>query len=128
VSKKDQEAVEVEEAEVMESNPATPAAPKAAKTKAKKKATSFPKTDNPYVQFSALLQGSEGSEDTLLTPEEIVEQLDKSIIGQAEAKKAVAVALRMRWRRRHLSPDLQLEVHPANILLIGPTGTGKTEV
>jgi ATP-dependent HslUV protease ATP-binding subunit HslU len=54
--------------------------------------------------------------------------LDKSIIGQAEAKKAVAVALRMRWRRRHLSAEMQAEVHPANILLIGPTGTGKTEV
>ncbi|MBT4921814.1 MAG: AAA domain-containing protein, partial [Rickettsiales bacterium] len=63
-----------------------------------------------------------------LTPEKIVKELDKYIIGQKEAKKAVAVALRNRWRRKQLSPDLQEEVMPRNILMKGPTGVGKTEI
>ncbi|NBC37314.1 ATP-dependent protease ATPase subunit HslU [Novosphingobium sp. FSY-8] len=63
-----------------------------------------------------------------LTPRAIVRALDEHIIGQAEAKKAVAVALRNRWRRQHLSPDLRDEVTPKNILMIGPTGCGKTEI
>ncbi|WP_121060962.1 ATP-dependent protease ATPase subunit HslU [Chachezhania antarctica] len=65
---------------------------------------------------------------TDLTPREIVSELDRFIIGQAEAKRAVAVALRSRWRRNQLGPDLQDEVFPKNILMIGPTGVGKTEI
>ncbi len=63
-----------------------------------------------------------------LTPREIVSELDRFIIGQADAKRAVAVALRNRWRRRQLSDDLRDEVYPKNILMIGPTGVGKTEI
>lgn len=62
------------------------------------------------------------------TPREIVSELDRFIIGQSEAKKAVAVALRNRWRRGQLDPDLQEEIYPKNILMIGPTGVGKTEI
>ncbi|WP_417523331.1 ATP-dependent protease ATPase subunit HslU [Marinovum sp.] len=65
---------------------------------------------------------------TDLTPREIVSELDRFIIGQAEAKRAVAVALRNRWRRKQLSDDLRDEVYPKNILMIGPTGVGKTEI
>ncbi|PQO24448.1 HslU--HslV peptidase ATPase subunit [Rhodobacteraceae bacterium WD3A24] len=65
---------------------------------------------------------------TDLTPREIVSQLDRFIIGQKDAKRATAVALRNRWRRRQLSPDLREEVYPKNILMIGPTGVGKTEI
>ncbi|MGF1446797.1 MAG: ATP-dependent protease ATPase subunit HslU [Pikeienuella sp.] len=65
---------------------------------------------------------------TQLTPREIVHELDRFIIGQAAAKKAVAVALRNRWRRQQLPKDLRDEVSPKNILMIGPTGVGKTEV
>ncbi|MDQ2094321.1 ATP-dependent protease ATPase subunit HslU [Rhodalgimonas zhirmunskyi] len=65
---------------------------------------------------------------TDLTPREIVSELDRFIIGQADAKRAVAVALRSRWRRKHLSDDLRDEVYPKNILMIGPTGVGKTEI
>jgi ATP-dependent HslUV protease ATP-binding subunit HslU len=65
---------------------------------------------------------------TDLTPREIVSELDRYIIGQKEAKRAVAVALRNRWRRRQLSPELRDEVYPKNILMIGPTGVGKTEI
>ncbi|HWJ68816.1 MAG TPA: ATP-dependent protease ATPase subunit HslU [Sphingobium sp.] len=63
-----------------------------------------------------------------LTPKAIVAALDAHIIGQAEAKRAVAVALRNRWRRQQLAPDLRDEVTPKNILMIGPTGCGKTEI
>ncbi|MDS9466777.1 ATP-dependent protease ATPase subunit HslU [Paracoccus sp. MBLB3053] len=63
-----------------------------------------------------------------LTPREIVSELDRFIIGQKEAKRAVAVALRNRWRRRQLGDDLRDEVYPKNILMIGPTGVGKTEI
>ncbi|GAB4306659.1 MAG: ATP-dependent protease ATPase subunit HslU [Roseovarius sp.] len=65
---------------------------------------------------------------TELTPREIVSELDRFIIGQSEAKRAVAVALRNRWRRKQLSADLRDEVYPKNILMIGPTGVGKTEI
>ena len=65
---------------------------------------------------------------TDLTPREIVSELDRFIIGQADAKRAVAVALRNRWRRKQLSDDLREEVYPKNILMIGPTGVGKTEI
>lgn len=63
-----------------------------------------------------------------LTPRKIVEELDKYIIGQHRAKKAVAIALRNRWRRLQLSPELKDEVLPKNIIMIGPTGVGKTEI
>ncbi len=63
-----------------------------------------------------------------LTPKAIVAALDEHIIGQTEAKRAVAVALRNRWRRQRLSPELRDEVTPKNILMIGPTGCGKTEI
>ncbi|MEM1129103.1 MAG: ATP-dependent protease ATPase subunit HslU [Pseudomonadota bacterium] len=65
---------------------------------------------------------------TTLTPREIVSELDRFIIGQNDAKRAVAVALRNRWRRKQLDPDLRDEVYPKNILMIGPTGVGKTEI
>ena len=63
-----------------------------------------------------------------LTPREIVSELDKFIIGQKEAKKAVAIALRNRWRRMQVNKDLRSEIVPKNILMIGPTGVGKTEI
>lgn len=63
-----------------------------------------------------------------MTPREIVHELDQHIIGQAKAKKAVAIALRNRWRRMQLNEDLRTEVTPKNILMIGPTGVGKTEI
>ncbi|RBI77640.1 HslU--HslV peptidase ATPase subunit [Roseovarius sp. TE539] len=65
---------------------------------------------------------------TDLTPREIVSELDRFIIGQKDAKRATAVALRSRWRRKQLAPDLRDEVYPKNILMIGPTGVGKTEI
>ena len=63
-----------------------------------------------------------------MTPREIVHELDRHIIGQADAKRAVAVALRNRWRRMQLSEEMRHEVTPKNILMIGPTGVGKTEI
>ena len=66
--------------------------------------------------------------DRELTPKQIVEELNKYIVGQYEAKKAVAIALRNRWRRQRLPEDLRDEVIPKNILMIGPTGVGKTEI
>ena len=63
-----------------------------------------------------------------MTPREIVHELDKHIIGQAGAKRAVAIALRNRWRRMQLDPELMAEISPKNILMIGPTGVGKTEI
>ena len=65
---------------------------------------------------------------TDFTPREIVSELDRHIVGQADAKKAVAIALRNRWRRRQLEETLAEEVTPKNILMIGPTGVGKTEI
>lgn len=65
---------------------------------------------------------------TDLTPREIVSELDRFIIGQKDAKRATAVALRNRWRRKQLADDLRDEVYPKNILMIGPTGVGKTEI
>lgn len=62
------------------------------------------------------------------SPREIVSELDRHIIGQNDAKRAVAIALRNRWRRSRLDPELQEEVYPKNILMIGPTGVGKTEI
>ncbi|MFA9560998.1 MAG: ATP-dependent protease ATPase subunit HslU [Nitrospirota bacterium] len=63
-----------------------------------------------------------------LTPRQIVEELDRYVIGQKDAKRMVAIALRSRWRRQQLSPELREEIVPKNIIMIGPTGVGKTEV
>lgn len=63
-----------------------------------------------------------------LTPRQIVEQLDRHIVGQADAKRAVAIAIRNRWRRQQLEEELRKEVAPKNILMMGPTGVGKTEI
>ncbi len=63
-----------------------------------------------------------------MTPREIVSELDKHIIGQDAAKRSVAIALRNRWRRMQLNEELRHEVTPKNILMIGPTGVGKTEI
>src|SRR5690606_24802360 len=63
-----------------------------------------------------------------MTPREIVHELDKHIVGQQEAKRAVAIALRNRWRRMQVAPELRGEITPKNILMIGPTGVGKTEI
>jgi ATP-dependent HslUV protease ATP-binding subunit HslU len=70
-------------------------------------------------------QGARGSE---FTPRQVVAELDKFIIGQDQAKRAVAVALRNRWRRKQVEPSLRDEISPKNIILIGPTGVGKTEI
>ena len=77
-----------------------------------------------------LVKGSknDGSKVSALSPREIVSELDRYVIGQKEAKKAVAVALRNRWRRQALSDEMRDEVLPKNILMIGPTGVGKTEI
>lgn len=76
--------------------------------------------------FSLALSSSELQ--MTMTPREIVTELDKFIIGQDDAKRAVAIALRNRWRRMQLSEDLRREIFPKNILMIGPTGVGKTEI
>src|SRR5438309_3145225 len=76
------------------------------------------------------LSGSidEGLASERLTPKEIVLELDKYIVGQRDAKRAVAIALRNRWRRQQLAPELRDEIAPKNIIMIGPTGVGKTEI
>jgi ATP-dependent HslUV protease ATP-binding subunit HslU len=66
--------------------------------------------------------------DAFFTPREIVSELDKYIVGQDKAKRAVAIALRNRWRRQRVTPELRDEIAPKNILMIGPTGVGKTEI
>ncbi|WP_372017886.1 ATP-dependent protease ATPase subunit HslU [Pseudoxanthomonas sp. 10H] len=68
------------------------------------------------------------STSSTMTPREIVQELDRHIVGQQQAKRAVAIALRNRWRRMQLQPELRNEVMPKNILMIGPTGVGKTEI
>ena len=73
-------------------------------------------------------KSKENSKVSALSPREIVSELDRYVIGQKEAKKAVAVALRNRWRRQALSEEMRDEVLPKNILMIGPTGVGKTEI
>ena len=70
----------------------------------------------------------EKSNVSSLSPREIVSELDRYVIGQSEAKKAVAIALRNRWRRQELTNEMKEEVLPKNILMIGPTGVGKTEI
>ena len=66
--------------------------------------------------------------ETSFTPREIVSELDRYIVGQKDAKRAVAIALRNRWRRQQLDDTMREEVLPKNILMIGPTGVGKTEI
>src|SRR5437588_4605169 len=63
-----------------------------------------------------------------MTPRQVVAELDKYIIGQDAAKRAVAIAIRNRWRRQQLPPELRKDVTPENIIMIGPTGVGKTEI
>src|SRR6058998_3242611 len=63
-----------------------------------------------------------------MTPRQIVQELDRYIVGQAAAKRAVAIAIRNRWRRQQLPPELRKDVTPKNIIMIGPTGVGKTEI
>ena len=63
-----------------------------------------------------------------MTPQQIVAELDRHIVGQAEAKRAVAIALRNRWRRQQVQGPMRAEITPKNILMIGPTGVGKTEI
>ena len=63
-----------------------------------------------------------------MTPREIVQELDEHIISQSDAKRAVAIALRNRWRRMQVDENLRNEITPKNILMIGPTGVGKTEI
>ena len=65
---------------------------------------------------------------TAFTPREIVAELDRFIVGQRAAKRSVAIALRNRWRRQQLEPPLREEILPKNILMMGPTGVGKTEI
>src|SRR5208282_4863341 len=64
----------------------------------------------------------------IMTPSEIVHELNKHIVGQGAAKRAVAIALRNRWRRQQVAEPLRQEITPKNILMIGPTGVGKTEI
>src|SRR5213082_1783335 len=70
----------------------------------------------------------EATHSERLTPKEIVRELDTYIVGQNAAKRAVAIALRNRWRRQQLPPELRDEIAPKNIIMIGPTGVGKTEI
>jgi ATP-dependent HslUV protease ATP-binding subunit HslU len=72
--------------------------------------------------------GNPETEDRILTPREIVSELDKYIVGQDKAKRSVSIALRNRWRRQQVPPELRDEIAPKNIIMIGPTGVGKTEI
>src|SRR5215218_3925735 len=82
------------------------------------------------MNYQAPIPDSGGTEllQEKLTPKAIVAALDDHIVGQDDAKRAVAVALRNRWRRQQLPPELRDEVTPKNIIMIGPTGVGKTEI
>jgi len=82
----------------------------------------------PTPKFALQKPTGKPNQMTTFSPREIVSELDRYIIGQHEAKRAVAIALRNRWRRQQLQPDLRDEVMPKNILMIGPTGVGKTEI
>jgi ATP-dependent HslUV protease ATP-binding subunit HslU len=75
-----------------------------------------------------VLPNNESGSSSQMTPREIVEELDKHIVGQKAAKRAVAIALRNRWRRQQVAESLRQEITPKNILMIGPTGVGKTEI
>ncbi len=83
---------------------------------------------NKITNLKVLKKNEENSKVSALSPREIVSELDRYVIGQKDAKKAVAVALRNRWRRQALSDEMRDEVLPKNILMIGPTGVGKTEI
>src|SRR4030095_16050470 len=94
-------------------------------------------TENKDLEDSQKLNGNSGKkprakkekpETKELTPSQIVGELDKFIIGQDNAKKSVAIALRNRWRRKQIQDSLREEIMPNNIILIGPTGVGKTEI
>lgn len=82
----------------------------------------------PYIDEDVERQEGVIKEQEVLTPRRIVEELDKYIIGQSKAKRAVAIALRNRWRRQKLPKELRDEILPKNIIMIGPTGVGKTEI
>jgi len=86
------------------------------------------KPTNKVTNLKVVKKNKETSKVSALSPREIVSELDRYVIGQKEAKKAVAVALRNRWRRQALSEEMKDEVLPKNILMIGPTGVGKTEI
>src|SRR5438045_8827172 len=88
--------------------------------------TSPSKASDMVIHLPATLEDQPSGER--LTPKQIVAELDKYIVGQHAAKRAVAIALRNRWRRQQLAPELREEVLPKNILMIGPTGVGKTEI
>ena len=77
---------------------------------------------------SAASSGSTRNAAATMTPREIVQELDRHIVGQQAAKRAVAIALRNRWRRQQVEGSLRGEISPKNILMIGPTGVGKTEI
>ncbi len=83
---------------------------------------------NKITNLKVVKKNEENSKVSALSPREIVSELDRYVIGQKDAKKAVAVALRNRWRRQALSDEMRDEVLPKNILMIGPTGVGKTEI
>ena len=80
----------------------------------------IPKTTTPNGLYDTRMKN--------LTPRQIVAELDRFIIGQADAKRAVAVAIRNRWRRQQLDPELARDILPKNIIMVGPTGVGKTEI
>ncbi len=80
------------------------------------------------MEFDAIRSPATPDDAASLTPRRVVEELDRFIVGQADAKRAVAVALRNRWRRKRVEGDLRDEISPKNIILIGPTGVGKTEI
>ena len=84
--------------------------------------------NNKITNLKVVKKNKETSRVSALSPREIVSELDRYVIGQKDAKKAVAVALRNRWRRQALSDEMKDEVLPKNILMIGPTGVGKTEI
>ncbi len=84
--------------------------------------------NNKVTNLKVVKKDKENSKVSALSPREIVSELDRYVIGQKDAKKAVAVALRNRWRRQALSDEMRDEVLPKNILMIGPTGVGKTEI
>src|SRR5262245_28506458 len=85
-------------------------------------------TEPAYSAPNNTAEADTGSSAGSLTPREIVSELDRFSIGQNDAKRAVAIALRNRWRRQQLAPEMREEVMPKNILMIGPTGVGKTEI
>src|SRR6187402_1191560 len=80
------------------------------------------------LRLSTLRRRAKRAKNMDMTPRQVVAELDKYIVGQNAAKKAVAVAIRNRWRRQQLPPELRTDITPKNIIMIGPTGVGKTEI